>query len=85
MTAKLTYREAARRVQRSTRAIKRWRQHGMTMTWERRAGQLCRVVDEETLLAWWRTRLQNDPVHQARLEARRANPLPSEAWTGTSS
>lgn len=59
----LTYRQAAKRVRRSTRTIKRWRRAGMPMQWE--DGR--RVVDEDTLLAWWRARLQADPVHQLRL------------------
>jgi hypothetical protein len=33
------------------------------MTWQ---GQR-RVVDETTLLAWWRDRMTNDPVHQNRI------------------
>lgn len=63
----LTYREAAKRVGRTRRAIRRWRHSGMPMSWETRDGQTCRVVDETTLLAWWRQRLKNDPVHQAKL------------------
>lgn len=56
----LTYRQAARRVRRSVRTIKRWRSGGMPMGWDR--GR--RVVDEATLLAWWRARMTADPVHQ---------------------
>lgn len=59
----LTYREAARRVHRSIRTIKRWRRAGMPMGWDR--GR--RVVDEAVLLAWWRARMSADPVHQLRL------------------
>lgn len=65
--ATLTYREAARRVRRSTRTIKRWRKRGMPMTWDTRDSQRVRVVDEHTLLAFWRERLAADPVHQIRL------------------
>lgn len=61
----LTYREAARRVGRSIRTIKRWRKGGMPMGWDH--GR--RVVDEPTLLAWYRARLTADPVHQQRLRA----------------
>lgn len=61
----LTYREAAKRVRRSTITIKR--RNVLPMTWELRSGQRCRVVEERTLLAWWRDRLKADPVHQARL------------------
>ena len=64
----LTYRQAARRVRRSVRTINRWRRAGMPMGWDR--GR--RVVDEAVLLAWWRARMQADPVHQQRL--RRATP-----------
>lgn len=67
MTVWMTYREAAHRVGRTRRAIRYWRQRGMPMTWEVRDGQRCRVVDEQVLLAWWRQRLVNDPVHQQRL------------------
>lgn len=66
-TTMVTYREAAARVHRSPRAIKRWRCNGMPMGWEVRDGQRCRVVEEGILLAWWRGRLRADPVHQARL------------------
>lgn len=59
----LTYRQAARRVNRSIVTIKRWRRRGLPMTWQGNR----RVVDEHTLLAWWRTRMENDPVHQNRL------------------
>lgn len=65
--AMLTYREAARLVHRSPRAIRRWRYNGMPMQWEIRDGQRCRVVDEKILRKWWRDRMKNDPVHQARL------------------
>lgn len=62
----LTYRDAAKRVHRSTRAIKRWRANGMPMTFDT-SGR--RIVDEQVLLAWFRARLQADPVHQARMRA----------------
>ena len=64
----LTYREAAKRVGRTIRTINRWRQNGLPMTWETSDGQHCRVVNETTLLAWYRDRLNNDPVHQQRLK-----------------
>jgi hypothetical protein len=67
----LTYREAARRVHRTTRCIRYWRQRGMPMSWDIRDGQRCRVVDEEVLLAWWRQRMQNWPAHQYRMRAAR--------------
>ena len=62
----LTYRDAARRVGRSVRAIKRWRAHGMPMSFDARGR---RIVDEQTLLEWFRARLAADPVHQARMRA----------------
>lgn len=74
MTEKLTYREAAKRVGRTRRAIRYWRQAGMPMSWDTREGQHVRVVDEDTLLAWWRQRLNNDPAHQYRLRARALQP-----------
>jgi len=63
----LTYREAADRVNRSRRSIRRWRLNGMPMGWDTRDGQRVRVVSEETLLAWFRARLIADPVHQQRM------------------
>lgn len=71
MAEYLTYREAARRVRRSIRTINRWRRRGMPMGWENRDGKRVRVVAEDTLLAWWRARLQSDPAHQYRLRRQR--------------
>lgn len=68
----LTYREAAARVHRSRRTIRHWRLQGMRMGWEIRDGQRVRVVETKTLLAWWRQRLKNDPVHQQRIRAKKA-------------
>lgn len=79
----LTYRQAAARVGRTPRCIRYWRQRGMPMSWGTRDGQRCRVVDEEVLLAWWRDRLKNDPVHQQRLRKQLAEDalLPgAEEW-----
>lgn len=67
MTRWLTYRQAATRVTRSIRTIKRWRRSGMPMTFDA-SGR--RVVDEEVLLAHLRARLTADPIHQAKLRAR---------------
>lgn len=61
-----TYRGAAARVNRSIRTIKRWRREGMPMTWDT-TGR--RIVQEQTLLAEYRRRLQADPVHQQRIRA----------------
>ncbi|MBW9093124.1 hypothetical protein JNB62_05465 [Microbacterium jejuense] len=69
----LTYRQAATRVRRSIKTIKRWRRNGMPMGWELQHGQRVRVVDEEVLLGWFRGRLLADPVHQARLKATRVS------------
>lgn len=63
----LTYREAAKRVQRSIRTINRWRRGGMPMGFEHRDGQRVRVVEEQILLAWWRERLNSWPTHQYRM------------------
>lgn len=66
----LSYREAATRVRRSRRTIRYWKLQGMRMGWERRDGQLVRVVDEDTLIAWWQQRMDNDPVWQNRIRAK---------------
>ncbi len=70
MGEKLTYRQAAKRVGRSMRAIRYWRARGMPMGWEMREGQRMRVVEESVLLAWFRQRIANDPVYQIRLRKR---------------
>lgn len=67
MGEQLSYREAAKKVHRSVLTIKRWRRNGMPMSWERRNGQNMRVVEKDTLLAWWRQRLTADPIHQAKM------------------
>lgn len=68
----LTYREAATRVNRSVRAINRWRRNGMPMSWEVRDGKRVRVVELHTLLKWWRARLTAWPPHQYRLRKMRS-------------
>lgn len=61
----LTYREAAKRVGRSTLTIKRWRRRGLLpMGWGVQNGQRVRVVAETELLRCFRERLKADPVHQ---------------------
>lgn len=67
----LTYREAAKRIGRTTRAIRYMRQDGMPMGWETRHGQRVRVVDEQILLKHWRARLKRWPPHQYRLRRAR--------------
>jgi transposase len=66
----LSYREAATRVRRSRRTIRYWKLQGMRMGWEVRNGQMVRVVDEDTLIAWWQQRMDNDPVWQNRIRAK---------------
>lgn len=69
-TTWLSYIEAARRVGRSDRIIRRWRRDGMSMSWRVGAdGQRERVVREDVLLAWWRDRLKASPVHYYRMRA----------------
>lgn len=65
----LTYREAARRVERSIRTLWRWRKQGMPMGWGIRDGQRVRLVREDVLLSWWRARMLADPVFQLRMRA----------------
>ena len=60
----LTYREAARRVQRSVRTIKRWRKNGMPM---RLNDEGMREVELEVLKKWWRERMKAWPPHQYRM------------------
>lgn len=67
----LTYKQAAKRVGRSVRTVKRWRRSGMPMTFNS-AGE--RIVQEPVLLAWWRERLDAWPTHQYRLRALRNTP-----------
>ncbi|SDR71951.1 hypothetical protein [Microbacterium paraoxydans] len=74
----LTYRQAARRVGRSMRAVRYWRARGMPMSWEIREGQKVRVVEESVLLAWWRERMKNDPVYQINLRKRLAEADPDQ-------
>lgn len=61
---RFTYRQAARRVGRTTATVKRWRRDGMRMGWDVQGGQLVRVVDEEVLLTWLRGRLLADPTRR---------------------
>lgn len=41
------------------------------MEWQKRDGQMVRVVRLDILLAWWRERLNSDPAHQYRLRKMR--------------
>lgn len=66
----LSYTGAARRIGRTDRNIRRWRQEGMPMSWCVGAdNQRERVVDEEVLLKWWREKMKNSPAHHYRLRA----------------
>lgn len=73
MAEYLTYKEAAKTVRRSVRAIKRWRSNGMPMSWEVRDGQRVRVVDKAVLQEWLRARLRAWPPHQYRMRKILAN------------
>lgn len=66
-----TYRAAARRVERSARTIRHWREWGMPMGWKVIDGQRTRVVRGDILLQHFRMHLKNSPVHQNRLRAQR--------------
>lgn len=67
----LGYAAAARRVKSSKNTIRRWAREGMPMEWRLSgAGQRERVVDEEILLAWWRRKMSESPVHQNRIRRR---------------
>lgn len=66
----LNYTEAAHRVGRSDRIIRKWRRDGMAMSWQVGTdGQRERVVREDVLLAWFRDRLKASPVHYYRMRA----------------
>lgn len=67
----LTYRQAAQRVDRHVKTIKRWRRSGLPMSYDQHGR---RVVDEATLLAWWRDRMDAWPPHQYRLRKNRTQP-----------
>lgn len=51
------------------RTIKRWRRDGLVMGVDAKGR---RVVAEAALLAWFRDRLDADPVHQQRMRVVRA-------------
>jgi hypothetical protein len=66
----LTLRDAAKRVRSTERTVKRWQAAGLATEWRDLDGQRVRVVEEDTLLAYWRERMDASPVHQARIRAR---------------
>lgn len=59
----LTFRQAARRVSRSLRTLHYWRADGMHTELDHRGR---RIVEERTLLAMYRHKLQANPIHQQR-------------------
>ncbi len=59
----LTYREAAKSIGRTTRAIRYMRQDGMPMGWDIRHGQRVRVVDEQILLKHWPSEAETLDTH----------------------
>lgn len=59
-----TYRQAAKRVGRAVITIKRWRRHGMPMGYDKHGR---RIVEEAVLLAFYRSKLLADPIHQQKL------------------
>lgn len=69
----LTVVEAAARVKSNRRTVERWIADGLQIEWRRDdIGRRYRVVELDTLLAWWRQKMQNSPVHQYRLRRMRA-------------
>ncbi|MEV7632002.1 hypothetical protein AB0N64_06300 [Microbacterium sp. NPDC089318] len=63
-----TYAEAAKRVGRDDRSIRKWRRDGMPMEWRTDdAGQRFRVVEESVLLKWFQERLKASPTHFYRM------------------
>ena len=63
----LTRRQAARRVKRSFNTIRRWQRQGMPT----RLIDGQNYVEEETLLAWWRDRLNAWPIWQQKMRKMR--------------
>lgn len=61
MTEWLTYRDAAKKVGRSKRALQRWHRRGMPMSLD---DQGRKIVHEEILFAWYRKNLRSWPPHQ---------------------
>lgn len=56
----LTMRQAAKRVKRHVRTIKRWRHNGMTV----RQHNGLNYVHLDALTSWWRARMLNDPTRR---------------------
>jgi len=59
-----TYTTAASRVRRSRRTIRHWKHQGLPTQLDN-TGR--RIIREDHLLAWWRDRMTNDPIHQQKL------------------
>ncbi len=66
-----THKTAARRVDRTERTIRYWRERGMPMSWRVIDGQRTRVVREDIQLKHFRLHPAQSPVHQYRMRARR--------------
>lgn len=70
----LTYAEAARRVKSSKHTVQVWRREGMPMEWRvDEGGRRFRVVELQTLLSWWRRKMQNSPVTSTGCAGRRSS------------
>lgn len=74
----LNYPQAAKRVKRDVRTIRRWRSEGLAF--EQVNGQL--VVREDALLEFYRAKLKAWPIHQQRMRVLRrgsaATPIPAQ-------
>lgn len=78
----LNYTEAAKRVKRSVRNVRRWAAEGMPMV--EIDGMM--YVDEPVLLKWWRERMAASPAHYYRMRRERRDlglpdPTPPESVT----
>ncbi|TDW31004.1 hypothetical protein [Cryobacterium psychrophilum] len=56
--AGLTFAQAAKRVARHVKTVKRWKRNGMVCTLVDGRN----IVDEEDLLKWWRERMVASPI-----------------------
>ena len=56
-----TYEQAARRVSRNVRTIKKWRVRGMPMSTDEHGR---RIVRRDDLLAWWRQAMSRDNANR---------------------
>ena len=58
VVAGLTFAQAAKRVARHVKTVKRWKRNGMLCTLVDGRN----IVDEDELLAWWRGRMVASPI-----------------------